>query len=226
MDLCGSWEFYGLLFRANRVVWARSPLVSGMANANRQHDITMQAAEMTVPRARKEINLTPKQERNFWKKVDKSGPNDCWLWTAAKSKKGYGSFGAGKNSSSHRISWTLSNGQIPDELCVCHRCDNPPCVNPDHLFLGTNLDNVRDKISKGRARYDCGDNHHARLRPERMARGERCSNAKLTAEKVIEIRTIYAAGGTTLKKLGAQFDVHLSLISLVVQRKIWKHILP
>ena len=87
------------------------------------------------------------QER-FWAKVEKS--NSCWLWRANCNPEGYGQFWLnGKLEKAHRISWTFKHGAIPDRLLVLHKCDNPPCVNPEHLFLGTDRDNSRDRIRKG-----------------------------------------------------------------------------
>jgi hypothetical protein len=85
----------------------------------------------------------------FWNKVDKS--DDCWLWTASKLKQGYGRFNFnGKLILAHRMSWILTNGEIPNEMCALHSCDNPSCVNPSHLRLGTKKDNSQDKIQRGR----------------------------------------------------------------------------
>jgi hypothetical protein len=100
---------------------------------------------------------TPAEER-FWSKVDKNGAEarselgPCWLWTAFVKDNGYGQFGRGANDGvyAHRYSFELANGTIPDGMCVLHRCDVRNCVRPDHLFLGTELDNAQDRDAKGR----------------------------------------------------------------------------
>jgi len=89
-------------------------------------------------------------EERFWEKVDVRGPDECWPWTRKHNPKGYGQFRKDKMVQAHRMAWELTNGPIPDGLDVLHTCDNPPCCNPHHLFLGTNDDNMRDMNSKGR----------------------------------------------------------------------------
>lgn len=99
-------------------------------------------------------------EVRFWKRVNKDGPihpvlqTRCWLWTASTVRAGYGQM-RGRDQrttlSTHQVSWRIHNGPIPEGMCVLHHCDNPPCVNPDHLWLGTRLDNNRDRIKKGRS---------------------------------------------------------------------------
>ena len=94
---------------------------------------------------------------DFWSKVDVQGPDDCWLWKQSTDRHGYGQTGHdGLHWSAHRLAWQLSNGPIPDGLFVLHHCDNPPCCNPAHLFLGTQADNMADMVSKGRANLDNG----------------------------------------------------------------------
>ena len=87
----------------------------------------------------------------FWNKVDRRGPDDCWPWLKGKDRKGYGQTTiAYQHHRAHRLAWELANGPIPAGLCVLHRCDNPPCCNPGHLWLGTQRDNAHDAIAKGR----------------------------------------------------------------------------
>jgi len=86
---------------------------------------------------------------SFWRKVDIKGPDDCWNWLAGKSGSGYGSFEyEGKTRNAHKLSWEFTNGPVPAGLLVCHKCDNPACCNPSHLYLGTHSDNACDKITR------------------------------------------------------------------------------
>jgi hypothetical protein len=144
----------------------------------------------------------------FWKRVDKSG--DCWLWTGGKHDFGYGIFSPGRYTRiyAHRFSYELHYGPVPDGLYVLHRCDNPPCVNPAHLWLGTHLDNTADRHRKGRSRgHDLIGEDHPR--------------AKLTAAQVHDIRERYASGQASGVQLAREFGVRPTNISRIVLGQTW-----
>lgn len=149
-------------------------------------------------------------EDRFWECVDKSG--ECWLWTKGKDRDGYGAIrGAdGKNLRAHRVSWIIHFGPIPDGLYVLHDCpdgkDNPSCVRPSHLWLGTNDDNMAD----------CHDK-------KRNVFGERHGRAKLTEEIVLEIRRLHKSG-VAQKTLAAKYLVNRVSINYIIARKTWTHI--
>jgi len=143
----------------------------------------------------------------------------CWEWTGAKNESGYGQFRlAGKNVGAHRMAWVIEYGSVPDDLCVLHRCDNPGCVRVTDLFLGTQLDNIADRVAKGRSASGLGSGRYTK--PERSARGERHGRAKLTQEDVEKIRTAFAAGVKNCA-LAAQYGVSRTQIKHVVRRRHW-----
>lgn len=144
-------------------------------------------------------------EERFWSKIDIKSANECWEWKAFKNHKGYGTFRVGNTMlQSHRIAWEQTNGDIPEGMLVCHHCDNRSCCNPRHLFLGTNADNMKDMVDKGRGR-----NH--------PWYGEDHPNAKLTNIQVQEIKDFYATGNFTYFQLARQYGVTFQHIGAVVK---------
>lgn len=138
---------------------------------------------------------------------------------AARDKDGYGLFGLSskiKSIRAHRLAWLLVHDD-PGDFQVLHKCDNPACCNPDHLFLGTPLENMRDKVAKGR--HISGMSLH----PEKAAKGERQGNARLTEKQVVEIRRRYRPRQVTLQALANEFGVSFTTIHYVL-RTGWKHV--
>ncbi len=154
-------------------------------------------------------------EERFWPKVAKTA--DCWEWTARRNPKGYGQTTArdGRGVLAHRLSWELHFGPIPVGMLVCHHCDNPPCVRPDHLFLGTRQANARDSVRKGRQTWQ--------QHPDRLARGERVGGVRLTEDRVREIRARRSTGAT-YRSLGDVYGVSPSTIVLIIHGKTWRHV--
>lgn len=155
-------------------------------------------------------------EERFFNFVNKNGKqinyvNDkCWEWTGDIRENGYGRFWLNNKSvPAHRYSYELYFGKVPTDLFVLHRCDNPKCVNPNHLFLGTIKDNIQDMITKGRSPNQKGENNPA---------------AKLTENDVLKIREIYATGEYLQKEIAKMFNMPLSSINQVIRGKRWKHL--
>lgn len=156
----------------------------------------------------------------FWGKVDRSG--DCWLWLAGTDDDGYGKFTRDNVTvRAHRMAYILAHGEIDDTILVCHTCDNPPCVRPIHLFLGTNLDNVADRVRKGRGLY--GDRNPSRIYPERQVRGNTHPLARLTADAIPQIRAMRATG-QTYAEIAPHFGVHCDTIRDVILGRTWQHV--
>ncbi len=151
--------------------------------------------------------------RRFWAKVSVVDDEDsCWNWLFNKDRAGYGKIWVNETmraASAHRVSWFLSTGKWPKK-CVCHHCDNPSCVRPSHLWLGTNLENSHDRVNKGRSAVN--------INPQI---GEKNGRAKLKRGQVDEIRRLYLAGEEQIH-LAKVFGVTQGLISAIVLGKLWR----
>ena len=146
--------------------------------------------------------LTESDIVRFWNKVDVQGPNDCWEWIAS-IRNGYGRFSLGcSDYGSHRISYTITN-EDPENLCVCHTCDNRLCVNPSHLWLGTIQEDMNDKVVKGR-----------------QARGEGHDQARLTEKDAREI----LHSDKTQSKLAEEYGVTIATISRLKRGRSWGYV--
>lgn len=159
------------------------------------------------------VNLTKRQISKFWNKIRLIGASDddCQEWTRAMSPLGYGVVRMeGRNFFVHRVAYFLKHGPFPNNLNICHRCDNPKCCNSNHLFLGTQADNIRDMFQKDR-------------RPS--TKGIRHGSAKLNDDLVRQIREKYATGEHTHRGLARTYGVSYSRIFSIVNRLTWKHLL-
>lgn len=172
----------------------------------------------------------------FWSRVDQSNKDGCWPWLGAIGKNGYGFMNIKPTLiRSHRAAWMLAHGIIPAKKWVLHRCDNPPCCNPAHLFLGDNDANVADMVAKGR--QSKGEKNSAAVKkahdlakardPERHHRiyggphlGTKNVNAKLTEE---DVRAIRKSEGT-YKEIAARYGVYFSVIGKIRRREMWTHV--
>jgi len=144
-------------------------------------------------------------EERFWDKVALSGRGGCWEWAGWTNLRGYGQMAiSGHIVLAHRLSFEMCNGRIPSGLCVLHKCDNPPCVNPEHLFLGTRADNVADKKAKGRC--------------------SRLGRRKLRPEDVFAVRSLLESG-LTLEKIASIFGVQKACIHKIKAGKTWGHLI-
>lgn len=150
----------------------------------------------------------------FWSLVNKDGPipplqpelGPCWIWTGHVFEKGYGNFFDQKHWRAHRYSWMLHFGVIPKDILVCHQCDNPPCVNPAHLFLGTPRKNSEDMLLKNRS-----------------AKGEEHSHAKHTKSDILKVRELWGNGASQLE-ISQLFGMTQANVWMIVHRRSWKHI--
>lgn len=168
-----------------------------------RHGLTGVSGLIPVP------EISEQGRTRFFAKVQKGEPHECHPWIARRDAKGYGIFYANDESfRAHRVAWVIANGPIPDGLLVLHRCDNPSCVNPEHLFLGTNADNAADKVAKGRVSRQ---------------KGELCGTSKLTDQGVRSMRTMRKLG-ISIRDISLHFQVTKSAVKAVLYGKTWSHV--
>ncbi len=158
---------------------------------------------------------TPINERLESKSIPE--PNSgCWLWTASVISDGYGCLRSdGRTQYAHRLSYEINTGPIPEGMFVCHKCDTPSCVNPRHLFLGTNQDNIKDSMEKGRRK---------RAYAPRPWRENMVTNSKLTEDDVRTIRKRLLDGPRQMRRLSREFGVSHTAIRMIALGKRWRFV--
>jgi hypothetical protein len=168
----------------------------------------------------------------FWSNVNKYGPivpyvgTPCWVWTGRKIRKGYGHISSKKKTLIvHRFSWLIHNGPIVNGLHVLHMCDVRNCVNPEHLYLGTEKENARDREIRGRGNHATGDRSGFRKHPELRLFGEKNPATKLTSDIVLDVYNEYRKGNTTHKELSMKFGITMSTIGRITRAETWIRLL-
>lgn len=179
-------------------------------------------------------------------RLDKTGGDDaCWPFIGCRNEQGYGKIRInGRSMRAHRVAWELSYGKLESDLFVCHKCDNPPCCNPSHLFIGTPQDNASDMVKKGRhlinpKHLPFGDAHWSRRYPEKVKRGmahplkknpllaahgESAGLTKMTNESVIESRREFELGVATISHLAKKHRITYTAMYNIIHRKTWRYI--
>lgn len=155
--------------------------------------------------------MTDDIKQKFYSNIRINPETGCWEWAGLRDKKGYGIFKAlGFTHRANRFSWLLHKGEFPNELYVCHKCDNPPCVNPDHLFLGTQKDNMQDMVRKGR---------------NADSKGIKNPRASLYDDAIIQIRKLWDLG-ESVKEIAIHFCVPKSTVQKIISNETWTHLPP
>lgn len=157
-------------------------------------------------------------EVRFWKYVEKT--DTCWMWRGCRTSSGYGrlQLPEQKTLRAHRLSYEFAYGEVPPNMWVLHHCDTPPCVRPEHLFLGTAADNVRDMMAKGRGKWKSGTEHGLHKHPEKA------HSAKLGWEQVGELRAL--KGKMTHAELAKKFGISASQVYTILANKAWVQGVP
>lgn len=198
------------------IAWGQS-VSADLAPLTQTHGINMSEAKISIPQSLIIVNITERQIRNFWRRVDKNGPmhpydpskGKCWDWVGGKCSGGYGCCWVdGKTRGAHRVSLFIQGVELNPNLDTLHSCDRRQCVNPHHITQGTTSDNIQEAITRGR-----------HIAPS----GEKSGMSKLTEEKILEMRRLFSEGATKLG-LSKQFGVARSVVFSIIKRQTWRHI--
>lgn len=150
-------------------------------------------------------------EEEFWSRIHPDLNSGCWLWAGGTHPGGYGTVKlGGRWWKAHRLAWSLLGGSLPAGLHACHKCDTPACVNPAHIFLGTDADNAADKTRKGRGGYG-------------VTRGEKNPRTQATDEKVVTIRAL-SDSGMSAPRIAAQLSLPVYVVRTIARRQGWRHV--
>lgn len=171
------------------------------------------------------IAFSPNEINKFWQKTQKADGSDCLWWSAYRNKTGYGYFFLrGLYIRAHRAAYIICHGSIPDGLHVLHSCDNPSCVNPEHLSVGTHVENMKQRHARGRYVFNYNGNHHLQKDPT-VVRGSNNARAVINEEIAFQMRLDFSQGKFKSKAHGAKlYGVSITVMQTVLSGKTWKHV--